>query len=1194
MSSSVFAQTALPLEKASAGTLKEQGDLGGSLAVAISSRESVEELKHGLAIESVAKNSDAEKMGFVPGDVILSWVRGEHHGLIESPFDLLELEIEELPHGAVTLEGLTGTTGKSWVWPSPNSTVQEGTWGLVVRPNVTGSLLTGHQAGQAAAVAGKSAEATEHWQATARDAENQHLPHWLAGWLWLRLAESLAASKERAAADRACQQAVELVKEDSSLSAKLLRACGDMFRQQHADELAKRYYTQALANLQDSKPMSLSMASVLTALGRMAYNHDEVAQGVVLVGRALQIQERLVPASLIVASNLNRIGVFLQSTGNLDQSEKYLLHAVALRENLSPRSTVLATTLQNLGDTLNMRGDPDKAEPYLLRALKLWEELRPGSNDLAGCFVDIANSADDRGDWAKAEEYERRALDIQRRLQPRGRGTAVSLNNLGLLMHERGQLAASEKLLKESLEIKEELDSGSLDVASTLVNLGDLMAERDDLMQAEKYLREALAILQKKNPKGENLGGAYAGLGDVAWKRKDFPQAERYYREALAILEATTPNARETGDDLQRLGDAARKRGETAEAETNYLRALKIRENTGRSSYADTLLALAEVALDKQQWDIAAHRFEQGLEALERQTARSGGGQEIRSGFRTRFDAYYRDYVDLLMVQKQPEIAFQVLERSRARSLLEMLAEAQVNIHQGVDPVLLERERTLQGAIAAKTNRRLSLLTEEHRDDQVAVVTKEIGELVSKYQEVEGQIRISSPGYAALTQPQPLNAKEIQERLLDADTVLLEYSLGEKRSYVFAVTKNAVAAYELPKRAEIEAAARHAYDLLTAPNSRIKGESYAERQARVVQTGTEYWRVAGQLSRMILGPVAGLLRDPSPTVRGERRSKNKRLVIVSDGALHYVPFAALPLPHELTVPLLTVPLMVRHEVISLPSASVLAVLRQEAVGRKSPERAIAVLADPVFDRRDMRVQSGAMPPKDEKEQLQANRGAQGQEEDVDTTLAADRLTRSVSDLAILRLPRLPKTREEARSILATIPPGQGMLAVDFKASRVTATGRGLAQFRIVHFATHGLLNSKHPELSGLVLSLVNEKGVAQNGFLGLQDIYNLNLPVDLVVLSACETGLGKNIQGEGMVGLTRGFMYAGATRVVASLWQVNDQATAELMARFYKSMEGQGMRPAAALRAAQIGMWRQKRRSSPYYWAAFQIQGEWK
>jgi CHAT domain-containing protein len=169
-----------------------------------------------------------------------------------------------------------------------------------------------------------------------------------------------------------------------------------------------------------------------------------------------------------------------------------------------------------------------------------------------------------------------------------------------------------------------------------------------------------------------------------------------------------------------------------------------------------------------------------------------------------------------------------------------------------------------------------------------------------------------------------------------------------------------------------------------------------------------------------------------------------------------------------------------------------------------------------------------------------------------------------------------------------------MEAVDFLASRATATSSALAEYRIIHFATHGLLNSRHPELSGIVLSLVNERGVQQDGFLRLQDVYNLKLPVELVVLSACQTALGKEIRGEGLVGLTRGFMYAGAPRVVASLWKVDDKATAELMKLFYGGMLGEKhLRPSEALRAAQVTMCKQKKWQAPYYWAAFVLQGEW-
>ena len=194
----------------------------------------------------------------------------------------------------------------------------------------------------------------------------------------------------------------------------------------------------------------------------------------------------------------------------------------------------------------------------------------------------------------------------------------------------------------------------------------------------------------------------------------------------------------------------------------------------------------------------------------------------------------------------------------------------------------------------------------------------------------------------------------------------------------------------------------------------------------------------------------------------------------------------------------------------------------------------------------------------------------------------------------LVIPRLPFTRQEATRLLALTPKNLSFGAVDFQASRRTVLGGDLGRSRYIHFATHGLLDSERPGLSALVFSIVDQQGKPQDGFLRANEIYNLNLPADLVVLSACQTGLGKEIKGEGLVGLTRGFMYAGAARVVVSLWKVNDKATADLMTKFYEKMLKQGQRPAAALRAAQVEMWKQKQWQSPYYWAAFTMQGEWR
>jgi CHAT domain-containing protein len=270
-----------------------------------------------------------------------------------------------------------------------------------------------------------------------------------------------------------------------------------------------------------------------------------------------------------------------------------------------------------------------------------------------------------------------------------------------------------------------------------------------------------------------------------------------------------------------------------------------------------------------------------------------------------------------------------------------------------------------------------------------------------------------------------------------------------------------------------------------------------------------------------------------------------------------------------------------HEIVPLPSASTLTILREEVKERKPAEKTVAVLADPVFNSSDERVKG--------------LRG--GGTSSIDNALPRA-IQRTARDLGLndaeLTIPRLPGTRREADQILTLVPRSQSKAAFDFAANRQTAASKELGEYRYIHFATHGFLNSLHPELSGIVLSMVDDKGNPQDGFLLAHEVFNLKLSAELVVLSACRTGLGKEVRGEGLVGLTRGFMYAGAPRVVVSLWSVSDEATAELMARFYRGMLSEKLRPAAALRAAQISLMKESRWQSPFYWAAFTLQGEWK
>jgi CHAT domain-containing protein len=640
---------------------------------------------------------------------------------------------------------------------------------------------------------------------------------------------------------------------------------------------------------------------------------------------------------------------------------------------------------------------------------------------------------------------------------------------------------------------------------------------------------------------------------------------------------------------LNNIGAVYRSLGDMQKALDKFNEALSIRRAIGeRSQEAQSLLRIAQVEQQSGNLTLAHQTIEQAISIIESMRANISG-QGLRVSFFASRQEFYQSYIDILiqMQRQNPAAAFdslalEVSERARARSLLELLTESRADIRQGVDGSLLERERSLQQLLNGKAAAQFALLNRKHTPAQAEAFAKEIASLTTEYDALKGQIRARSPRYAALTQPQPLSLAEIQEQVLDPDTMLLEYSLGDNASHLFVVSQTSITSHQLPKRTEIEAATRRVRELLTAPQPQ-PGDTEAKYQARVKEAREGYWTQAAELSRMLLGPAAS-------------RLGNKRLAIVADGALQYIPFAALPAPspgndggrNSGAEPQ---PLFVEHEIVSLPSASTLATLRRETAGRKPAEKSLAVLADPVFTGDDTRVRRDV-----------GKTGAKektGSADSTETNVVSLQMTRSGQETGVIgaeaSFGRLLSTRREAAAISALVLEQERMQALDFEASRTTGLRPELGEYRIVHFATHGMLNNVHPELSGLVLSLVDKEGKPQDGFLRLQDIYNLKLPAELVVLSACQTGLGKEIKGEGLIGLARGFMYAGAPRIVASLWKVDDRATSELMKRFYQGMLGpEALRPAAALRQAQLSIWKEKQWREPFYWAAFVLQGEWK
>ncbi|MEG4045317.1 tetratricopeptide repeat protein [Microcoleus sp. Pol17_C1] len=895
---------------------------------------------------------------------------------------------------------------------------------------------------------------------------------------------------------------------DRSEEALTLRNIGGIYLALGETQKWLEYYSQSLSVIRATGDR-FGEAMTLSFIGTTYSDSGENQKALEYYNQSLPLF-RALGAHLMEAFTLNEIAKVYFALGENQKGLEYFSQSLSLSRTVGDRNQEVET-LSSIGQVYSNLGEKQKALDYYNQSLTLSRAVGDRNGE-AFTLNRIGIVYGELGENQKALEYLGQALSL-RRAQGNPRGEAVTLTNIGHVYSILGEKQKALEYYKQSLPLRRAADDGRGE-ALTLLGIGKVYSELGEKQKALEYYNQSLPLSRAVgNRNGEATTLDYIGL--VYSELGENQKALEYFAQSLPFSQAVGDRIQEALT-LYNMASVKRAQGNLTEALTNIEASLKIIESLR------TLIA----------------------------------SPELRTTYFATVQDYYQFYIDLLMQlhKTQPKSgydtkAFEASERSRARSLLELLQEANADIRQGVAPELLQQERSLQQQLDALEKRRIEVLNRpNHTPAQKAELDQKRQTLLGQYQDIQAQIRATSPRYAALTQPQPLTLAQIQQQILDENTILLQYSLGKDRSYLWAVTKTSITSYELPKRADIETNARKFRDAVTAPSSRNSPNQIAQANDAI--------------SQIILQPVAAQLGQ-------------KRLLIVGDGVLNYLPFAALSLPGksgENGNP----PLIVDHEIVLLPSASTLGILRQNYNDRQPPNRSLAILADPVFSAKDERVKNASSVTTQQAVES-ANPGLSRARDDKNG-----------------QFDRLNFTRQESQIIQALFPANSRTEFLDFAASRATATSPNLSQYKIIHVATHGFANSAHPELSGIVLSLVDEKGNPLNGFMRLTDIFNLKLAADLIVLSACQTGMGQIVQGEGMVGLTRGFMYAGAQRVVVSLWSVDDQGTATLMSSFYQGMLKKGLTPAAALRAAQLEMWKQEEWRSPYYWAAFNLQGEWR
>lgn len=975
-------------------------------------------------------------------------------------------------------------------------------------------------------------------------------------------ASQLAAIAKYKEASRLWQSAGEFSK-----AVETLCSSGDVYFVLSQYSLALAEYERALA----LSERHADQIGILAALNGIAYvnvylgRNDEARLGTVRVLQIIEPLKSSVDFRRSEAQALNTIGEIDYAEGELRQSIERFERAYSLYAETEDRSGQ-ALALLNLGYSHSDLGEAQKASEYYTRALT---QFQAASNmhgatlaqTALGGFYSLSGEED------KALQLHKAASEYFSRMGNK-QGEAAALNGIGRAYQDLNDYDSAFDYYDKALSLNKSIGQRA-NIALSKFLVGRVLYQKGDTEQASKYYAESLEMSREAN---DVVTEAHAlkGLGIIYFSQGDAGRAVEKYDAALIIYRARG-NRRSEAYVLNDIAHIQTLSGNLSEAVANLQLALPLIQATGdRHGEALTLFNTAKAERARGNLPAALTAIQESIAIGESLRTKITNSQ-LRTSYFASVEEQYELYINTLMTlhTQYPNNGYAIAallasEQGRARSLLDSLLAEKIESQVASSPdAMVELQRVLQ-QLDEKAEYQTRLLGSKHTQEEVDKVSQEIRKLTLLYEDIRSKLRVQNPRRASLIDPDKLKATDLQNLLEGDDELLLEFALGDDRSFLWAVTTSEIASYELPGRAKIEGLAQKIYEAITKRESIDEHLPPQEQEKIANESDAEYQQRAADLSNMILGPVAS-------------RLSAKRILIVGDGLLRFVPFDAFPLPSKGAQSNDNPQLLSTHEIVTLPSAVTLVALRSE---RNVPARSktIAVVADPVFEIDDPRITSG-----------QTNKNGTGQNPYFSSALRDFNQNGPAK-----RIARLPSTLREAQAISDLAPSTEVVMTTGFAATKQRFMNEDVGKHRIVHIATHGLLNVEHPNLSGLIFSLLDERGKSLDGFLRLHDVYNLDLPSDLVVLSACRTGLGKEVRGEGVVGLSSGFIYAGAKTVISSLWKVDDTATAEFMGHFYRALLKDHQPAVVALRYAKLEMQKDERWRAPFYWAGFVLQGEYR
>jgi len=898
-----------------------------------------------------------------------------------------------------------------------------------------------------------------------------------------------------------------------------------------------------------------ALAAPYYGLGYLYRQRREWQEGMSALDKAIELAPAATEArqiKAIICYYTNRYKEALEITEALAESAK---------ARADPEHVLYAA--MNTGIYHRLLGDYAKAETRLKEALATAEEYgnRVTQNTCISNLSDVYMLQDD---YSQALDYGRRWLTMARSLyNQRNEGQALDIKRsegralgfIGAVYRALGDLDQALTYYQQSLSLAREINDLE-NTASMLSDLGTVYIELKAYDGALTAFQEALQITRQTKNRVLEIE-ALAGQAYLYFAINNYPAALVAQAQALQLArDISTPNWE--GTSLNALGFIQLRLSDIQAATRSFQDGLAIGARIrGPSIIWQARVGLAAICERQGAIDQAREHYQKAIEALERVRGRLGAEDE-RVGFFQDKVKVYKDLVAALMrlhvkdaTKHYDAEAFHFSERGRARALLDLLGEAR-NVDQAIDPDLLKRQEEIQAAISELNTQLIDERSKELDKQDMTKVKKleeDLGKADAEQADWLRELRRRNRRYADLKYPEPLNLEQAR-RTLDNQSLILAYSLGEQASFLFAVSHNGhLAATLKASAAEIRDGVEKMVAAITDRNN---------------PSPDEYRRQAARLYQLLIRPAGKLLVG------------KRELIIVADGVLHRLPFEALLGSPSAKAGAITPsdprlwPYLVSQFAISYaPSVSAWARLQDYHREAGAPQKAFVAFADPNYNRQEQRQN--------------------------DSIVAS--LTRGAG-VERLNLNQLRHSRHEVEEIARLFGEGEAKLYLDDEASEenVKAEDR-LSRYRIVHFSAHGLISETRPRFSGIVLTLPKagndgKTTSKEDGLLSAYEIFNLKLNAELVALSACETGLGKEVKGEGIMGLMRAFMYAGTPSVVVSLWKVDDESAADLMIGFYRYWQGGGkgkLSKAEALRRAQLDAIKQG--SLPYYWAPFVLVG---